>query len=134
MDGQLKWYFLIQLAFYLQLLLAINLEERRKDYTQMFSHHVITCALMYVCYAYRYTKIGNVILCIMDVVDILLPVSAMLLLWLTRVLTYLARETDQIPSLRYRLQCSIWYFPCNLACGATLDLQLVVLVYFPRRT
>ncbi|MCJ1384016.1 sphingosine N-acyltransferase lag1 [Xylographa soralifera] len=78
MDGQLKWYFLVQLAFYLQLLLAINLEERRKDYTQMFSHHVITCALMYVCYAYRYTKIGNVILCIMDVVDILLPLAKLI--------------------------------------------------------
>ncbi|MCJ1400857.1 sphingosine N-acyltransferase lag1 [Xylographa trunciseda] len=78
MDGQLKWYFLVQLAFYLQLLLAVNLEERRKDYIQMFTHHVITCSLMYVCYAYRYTKIGNVILCIMDVVDVLLPLAKMI--------------------------------------------------------
>ena len=99
MDGQLKWYFLVQLAFYLQLLLAINLEERRKDYTQMFTHHVITCALMYVCYVYRYTKIGNVILCTMDVVDILLPVSVMLVLRSTKTLTHSACETDQISSL-----------------------------------
>ena len=42
----------------------------------MFTHHVVTSLLMYVCYAYRYTNIGNVILCIMDVVDFLLPVRS----------------------------------------------------------
>jgi acyl-CoA-dependent ceramide synthase len=40
----------------------------------MFTHHVVTSLLMYVAYAYRWTKIGNVILVIMDVVDVLLPV------------------------------------------------------------
>ena len=29
---------------------------------------------MYVAYAYRWTKVGNVVLVIMDVVDVLLPV------------------------------------------------------------
>ena len=29
---------------------------------------------MYVAYAYRWTNVGNVVLCIMDVVDFLLPV------------------------------------------------------------
>lgn len=39
---------------------------------------------MYITYAYRFTNIGNVILCIMDVVDFLLPVRAVLsesLIW-----------------------------------------------------
>ena len=36
----------------------------------MFTHHVVTSLLMYVAYAYRWTKIGNVILVIMDVVDV----------------------------------------------------------------
>lgn len=74
LSGELKWYFLVQLAFYLQALLAINLEERRKDFGQMFLHHCVTSFLMYVAYAYRWTNVGNVILCIMDVVDFLLPV------------------------------------------------------------
>lgn len=30
---------------------------------------------MYVAYAYRWTKVGHVVLVIMDVVDFLLPVS-----------------------------------------------------------
>lgn len=73
-SGELKWYYLVQLSFWLQQLLAINLEKRRKDFAQMFTHHVVTSLLMYVAYAYRWTKIGNVILVIMDVVDVMLPV------------------------------------------------------------
>ena len=56
-------------------MLAINLEKRRKDYSQMFTHHCVTSFLMYVAYAYRWTKVGHVVLVIMDVVDFLLPVS-----------------------------------------------------------
>ena len=74
-SGDLKWYYLVQLSFWLQQMLAINLEKRRKDYSQMFTHHCVTSFLMYVAYAYRWTKVGHVVLVIMDVVDFLLPVS-----------------------------------------------------------
>lgn len=75
MDGTLKWYYLVQLAFWFQQILAVNIEEKRKDYTQMLTHHIITCALIMMSFAYYQTKVGNVILCIMDIVDIILPVS-----------------------------------------------------------
>lgn len=74
-SGDLKWYYLVQLSFWLQQIVAINLEKRRKDYSQMFTHHCVTSFLMYVAYAYRWTKVGHVVLVIMDVVDFLLPVS-----------------------------------------------------------
>ena len=74
-SGELKWYYLVQLSFWLQQLLAIHLEKRRKDYSQMFTHHIVTSSLMYVAYTYRWTKVGHVVLVIMDVVDFLLPVS-----------------------------------------------------------
>ena len=74
MDGLFKWYYLVQFAFWLQQIVVVNIEEKRKDYVQMFSHHVVTCSLMFWSYGYRFTKVGNVILCIMDGVDLLLPV------------------------------------------------------------
>ena len=74
-SAELKWYYLVQLSFWLQQIVAINLEKRRKDYSQMFTHHCVTSFLMYVAYAYRWTKVGHVVLVIMDVVDFLLPVS-----------------------------------------------------------
>ncbi|KAI9811574.1 MAG: sphingosine N-acyltransferase lag1 [Thelocarpon impressellum] len=76
MDGLTKFYYLVQYAFWVQQIIVVNIEERRKDYHQMFTHHIITCALVFASYGYHQTKVGNVILVIMDVVDIVLPVRA----------------------------------------------------------
>jgi acyl-CoA-dependent ceramide synthase len=73
--GMLKWYTLVQYAFWVQQIMVVNIEKRRKDYSQMFTHHVITCGLIFASYGYHQTKVGNVILCLMDFTDILLPVS-----------------------------------------------------------
>lgn len=75
MDGVFKWYYLVQFGFWLQQIIVVNIEERRKDYAQMFTHHIFTCTLVFFSYGFYQTKVGNVILCIMDVVDILLSVS-----------------------------------------------------------
>jgi very-long-chain ceramide synthase len=55
----------------------------------MFTHHMITCALMCGSYCYHQTKVGNVFLCLMDVVDLFLP--------LAKILKY----------LKFRLVCDI---------------------------
>jgi acyl-CoA-dependent ceramide synthase len=41
----------------------------------MFTHHIVTTMLIFTSYGYHQTKVANLILCIMDVVDIFLPVS-----------------------------------------------------------
>ena len=53
----------------------LNLEAKRKDYAQMFTHHIITTALMSLSYVLNWTRIGTLILCNLDFADILLPVS-----------------------------------------------------------
>ncbi|KAI4148261.1 MAG: hypothetical protein L6R39_002847, partial [Caloplaca ligustica] len=78
MDGLFKWYYLVQFAFYIQQMLVVNIEERRKDHWQMFTHHIITCILMFTSYGYHQTKVGITILCLMDVVDLLLPLAKLL--------------------------------------------------------
>lgn len=74
-DGLFKWYYLVQFSFCFQQIVVLNIEARRKDYHQMFTHHIVTCSLILGSYAYYQTKVGNVILCIMDIVDLFLPVS-----------------------------------------------------------
>lgn len=59
---------------YIQQILVIHLEERRKDHVQMFAHHIITTLLMSFSYVFNYTRVGNAILCTMDLVDIILSV------------------------------------------------------------
>ncbi|KAK0099983.1 sphingosine N-acyltransferase lag1 [Cadophora gregata f. sp. sojae] len=85
MSGMFKLYYLVQLSFSAQLLLAIHMEARRKDYVEMLTHHIITCSLISITYVYRYTRAANVVLCLMDFVDILLPFA--------KLLRYLRYET-----------------------------------------
>ncbi|KAL8694129.1 MAG: hypothetical protein Q9218_001182 [Villophora microphyllina] len=85
MDTVCKWYYLVQFAFWIQQIVVVHIEERRKDHWQMFAHHIITCSLMFASYGYHVTKVGNTVLCLMDVVDLLLP--------LAKILKYLQFQT-----------------------------------------
>ena len=73
--GPVKFYYLLQTAFYMHQVLIINAEARRKDHWQMMTHHVITVALMVGSYFYNYTRVGCLIMVLMDWCDIFLPVS-----------------------------------------------------------
>ncbi|KAH6718484.1 TLC domain-containing protein [Leptodontidium sp. MPI-SDFR-AT-0119] len=75
MDGLRKWYTLVQYAFWLQQILVIHLEERRKDHWQMLAHHIVTTALIFTSYGYHQTKVANLILCTMDSVDLVFPLA-----------------------------------------------------------
>ncbi|CZS98010.1 hypothetical protein WAI453_011860 [Rhynchosporium graminicola] len=75
LDGLRKWYILVQYAFWLQQLLVIHLEERRKDHWQMLAHHIVTTVLIFTSYGYHLTKVANLILWTMDSVDLVFPLA-----------------------------------------------------------
>lgn len=72
--GLSKFYQLTQLGFWLQQVFIIHIEERRKDHWQMLGHHFITIALIIGSYRYHLTAVGNLILVLFDIGDILLSV------------------------------------------------------------
>nr|G1UJF5.1 RecName: Full=Sphingosine N-acyltransferase-like protein ALT7; AltName: Full=AAL-toxin biosynthesis cluster protein 7 [Alternaria alternata]BAK64384.1 longevity assurance homolog 3 [Alternaria alternata]BBG74271.1 putative ceramide synthase [Alternaria alternata] len=78
MTGLTKGYYLLQLAFWLQQIVVVNFEKRRKDYSQMLTHHLITSVLLATSYSYYQTKVGNVILCLVDIVDVLFAFAKLL--------------------------------------------------------
>lgn len=78
MDGLAKWYYLVGFAFYLQQIIVVNIEKRRKDHWQMITHHIITCALIFSSYGYHQTKVGSLIMCLMDFGDIFFAVAKVL--------------------------------------------------------
>ncbi|KAJ8593301.1 longevity assurance proteins LAG1/LAC1 [Rhizopogon salebrosus TDB-379] len=75
--GPLKVYYLTQTAFYLHQILILNAEARRKDHVQMMTHHVITIILMVASYWCSYTRVGCLIMVLMDWNDIFLPIAKM---------------------------------------------------------
>ncbi|KAG9244027.1 TLC domain-containing protein [Calycina marina] len=75
MASIMKLYTLVQYAFWVQQYLVIHIEARRKDHWQMFTHHVVTTILIFTAYGYHQLKVANLIMCIMDVLDILLAIA-----------------------------------------------------------
>ncbi|KIM46236.1 hypothetical protein M413DRAFT_308209 [Hebeloma cylindrosporum] len=76
--GPVKFYYLTQTAFYLHQILIINAEARRKDHVQMMAHHIITVVLMTASYLTNFTRVGCVIMVLMDCCDIFLPLAKMI--------------------------------------------------------
>ncbi|PQK15788.1 hypothetical protein BB8028_0006g01100 [Beauveria bassiana] len=71
----MKAYILGQWSIWIQQFLVINMEERRKDHWQMLTHHLVTSTLLAYCYAYHQTRVGSVILVLLDVIDLFLPLA-----------------------------------------------------------
>ncbi|KAK4502280.1 hypothetical protein PRZ48_005705 [Zasmidium cellare] len=84
-DGHMKLYYLSQLAFWLQQLVVIHLEERRKDHYQMLLHHVISVTLLFTSYGNRQFRPGNMVMVCMDVGDLLLSAA--------KILRYMGRQS-----------------------------------------
>lgn len=74
LQGLVKGYILAQWSYWMQQLLVVNLEARRKDYWQMIVHHFATIALIAGAYAYHHSRIANLILVLMDVIELIFPV------------------------------------------------------------
>lgn len=77
LPGPVKFYYLSQTAFYTHQILILNAEARRKDHFQMMAHHVITVILMTMSYFSNFTRVGCLIMVLMDWCDIFLPVRAL---------------------------------------------------------
>ncbi|KAI9604076.1 hypothetical protein H4Q26_003688 [Puccinia striiformis f. sp. tritici PST-130] len=78
LDALSKFYYLAQIAFWFQQIVVLQVEERRKDYCQMFTHHIVTVFLVCGSYATNFTGIGTAVHTTMDLSDILLAFAKML--------------------------------------------------------
>jgi len=76
--GPVKFYYLMQAAFYLHQVLILNAEARRNDHVQMMAHHIITITLIGASYFANFTRAGCILLVLMDWCDIWLPLAKML--------------------------------------------------------
>ncbi|KAI8254169.1 Sphingosine N-acyltransferase-like protein FUM18 [Colletotrichum sp. SAR11_239] len=55
--------------------ISVNIEEKRKDYVEMLVHHAITLSLIAASYAYHQTRVGHLILVLMDVIELIFPLA-----------------------------------------------------------
>ncbi|CAI0447181.1 unnamed protein product [Linum tenue] len=69
-------YYMCQCGFYLYSIPALILwETRRKDFSVMMSHHVVTVALIGISYVTSFFRIGTIILALHDASDVFLEAA-----------------------------------------------------------
>ncbi|KYN31831.1 LAG1 longevity assurance like protein 5, partial [Trachymyrmex septentrionalis] len=71
------WYYMISMSFYWALSFSQFFDVKRKDFWQMFIHHIATIALMCFSWVGNLTRIGSLVLLVHDSADILLEAAKM---------------------------------------------------------
>ncbi|GAU95616.1 hypothetical protein RvY_07206 [Ramazzottius varieornatus] len=63
------WYYMLELGFYWSLLISQFTDVKRKDFWEMFLHHIVTISLMVFSWTDNTIRIGSMVLIIHDSVD-----------------------------------------------------------------
>ncbi|XP_055330577.1 ceramide synthase 6-like [Paramacrobiotus metropolitanus] len=74
-DNDVFWYYMIPMSFYWSLLISQFFDVKRKDFWQMFAHHVTTILLLVLSWVDNLTRVGTLVLLIHDVADVFLEAA-----------------------------------------------------------
>lgn len=75
---QVKLMYLFELAFYNYCVPALLVwETKRKDFTMMMTHHIVTIILIGLSYTFSYARVGTAIMILHDACDIFLEAAKM---------------------------------------------------------
>jgi ceramide synthetase len=72
------WYYMISMAFYWSLTFSQFIDNKRKDFWQMFIHHVLTLVLISLSWVCNLHRVGSLVLLVHDCADILLEAAKFL--------------------------------------------------------
>lgn len=71
------WYYFISLTFYMSTTITQFIDVKRKDFWEMFIHHIATIILISFSYVINMTKMGGLILLVHDSTDYFLEFAKM---------------------------------------------------------
>ena len=77
-SGLQFWYYAIELGLYLMLLITQFTDVRRKDFIEMFIHHIVTIGLVVGSFLGNQIRIGSLVFMYHDFADIFLELAKLL--------------------------------------------------------
>ena len=77
MRSDLRCYYLLYGARYVQSCVSVLLEPKRKDFLEMQLHHIVTVAVVCISYNYGWNRIGCVVMFLLDPADVPLHLAKM---------------------------------------------------------
>ncbi|RXN20563.1 ceramide synthase 2-like protein [Labeo rohita] len=66
------WYYIVEMSFYLSLVLRITFDVKRKDFKEQIIHHWATLTLLAFSWCGNYIRVGTLVMLVHDSSDILL--------------------------------------------------------------
>ena len=73
----LKCYILLYMGRYLQAVVSVLIEPKRKDFIEMQIHHITTICLIGLSYNHMYNRVGVVVMLLLDPADVPLHLAKM---------------------------------------------------------
>ncbi|XP_021951638.1 ceramide synthase 2 [Folsomia candida] len=118
----LKAYYLFEFSMYWSLLITISMDVKRKDFWEMFAHHVVTLTLMALGWFVNLTRMACIILLLHDTSDIFLEAAKMG--------TYVKKKTfaDVTFSLFaiVWIITRLWIFPFYIAHSSMIEAPKII--------
>lgn len=73
--NDIYWYYTIELGFYLSLFVTQFFDVKRKDFWEMFVHHIVSISLIFFTYTCNYIRVLTYVVFLHDCVDFWLELA-----------------------------------------------------------
>ena len=71
------WYYMIELSYYWSCIISQFFDVKRKDFWEMFLHHIATIALLSISWTTNFFRVGTLVLWVHDLADVFLETAKM---------------------------------------------------------
>lgn len=130
-SSDIWWYYMVSMSFYWSLCVSQFFDVKRKDFWQMFIHHIAAILLMCFSWVVNVFRIGSLVLVVHDSADIFLEVSPVHFspfnYFITRWYDFFVsgRQNGEVRRIPEILRCDICHSHRPMDCDQAGDLSVL---------